>query len=569
MAVSNRQIAKAFRLASQLMELHDENPFKIRSLQNAAFKIEKLGSPLSEMDHSDISSLEGIGKGLQSKITDYLIRESFSELDEYLLKTPAGVVDMLSIKGIGPKKVLQLWKELEIESVGELLYACNENRLISLKGFGDKTQKLIQSNIEFRLSNQSFCLFPVAEILSNEIISRFEKSSIVGRITSTGEVRRKCEVITLIDFIVNANEKELTIFLQQQEEFKDQEIKKQVVPLSDKKFQTLNLLFADSIAVRFFLSSEESYAVDLFLTSGSEDHLKVFHSKINYAEAEKYKSEIEIYASINLPYIIPELREGKFELDIIERGKLDDLIELKALKGILHNHSTYSDGNHSLREMAVYCKELSFEYLGICDHSKSAFYANGLKEETILKQHQEIDLLNKELFPFKIFKGIESDILSSGELDYDEDILKSFDFIVASIHSNLRMDIDKATNRLITAIENPFTTILGHPTGRLLLSRAGYPIDHQKIIDACSANNVVIELNANPYRLDIDWRWIQAAMRKNVRISINPDAHRKEGYHDMYYGVGIARKGGLSREMTFNALSCTEIEKWFNLRKKV
>ncbi len=567
MAVSNRQIAKAFRLASQLMELHNENPFKIRSLQNAAFKIEKLGSPLSEMQLSELSSLEGIGKGLQTKITDYLVRESFLELDDYLSKTPVGVVDMLSIKGIGPKKVFQLWKELEIESVGELLYACNENRLIALKGFGDKTQKLIQSNIEFRLSNQSFCLYPVAEIVSNEIISSFEKLSVKGKISSTGELRRKCEVISVIDFLVSTNENELTEFLLKQDQFKDQKIKMQTVQLSDKQFQTLNLLYADSIAVRFFLSSEESYGVDLFLTSGSEDHLKIFLPKINFLAVKQFKSEIEIYNSIELDYIIPELREGKFEMDIIEKGKLNDLVELKDLKGILHNHSNYSDGNDSLREMAVYCKELGYEYFGICDHSKSAFYANGLREETILKQHKEIDLLNKELFPFRIFKGIESDILSSGELDYEENILKSFDFIVASIHSNLRMDIDKATSRLITAIENPYTTILGHPTGRLLLSRAGYPIDHQKIIDACSANNVVIELNANPYRLDIDWRWIQAALSKNVKISINPDAHRKEGYHDMYYGVGIARKGGLWKEMTFNALSCNEIEKWFDDRK--
>ena len=262
------------------------------------------------------------------------------------------------------------------------------------------------------------------------------------------------------------------------------------------------------------------------------------------------------------------MREEGTEFTLIKNNALPELVESNDLRGILHNHSTYSDGNHSLKEMAEYCKELGFEYLGMCDHSKSAFYANGLKEEAVIKQQAEIDKLNIALSPFKIFKGIESDILFNGELDYDESILKSFDFIVASIHSNLKMDKAKATQRLIKAIENPFTTILGHPTGRLLLSRPGYEIEHAKVIDACAENGVSIELNANPYRLDIDWRWISYALERNVMISINPDAHRKEGYHDMYYGVGAARKGGLTRSMTMNALSLEAIEKKFAERKR-
>ncbi|NNM15678.1 MAG: PHP domain-containing protein, partial [Bacteroidia bacterium] len=236
--------------------------------------------------------------------------------------------------------------------------------------------------------------------------------------------------------------------------------------------------------------------------------------------------------------------------------------------GILHNHSTYSDGQNSLQEMAEHCKELGFEYLGICDHSKSAFYANGMSADTIKKQHKEIDELNKKLAPFKILKGIESDILHSGSLDYEDDVLASFDFIVASVHSGLKMDKEKATKRLITAIENPLTTILGHPTGRLLLAREGYPIDHKKVIDACAKNDVVIELNAHPYRLDLDWRWIQYALSKRVMISINPDAHHVDGYGDMYYGVCVARKGALGKAMTFNTKSLKEIEDYFQKRKK-
>ena len=218
--------------------------------------------------------------------------------------------------------------------------------------------------------------------------------------------------------------------------------------------------------------------------------------------------------------------------------------------------------------MATAARDLGLQYFGICDHSKSAGYANGLQTERVMQQHQEIDLLNEELAPFKIFKGIESDILSDGNLDYPDDVLTSFDFIVASVHSGLKMDEDKATSRLIKAIENPFTTILGHPTGRLLLARKGYPINHKKVIDACAANNVVIELNAHPYRLDIDWRWIDYCMEKNVMISINPDAHETSGLLDMHYGVYAARKGGLTKAYTFNALSLEEINNWFQKKKK-
>lgn len=563
MAITNRQIAKAFRLASQLMELHSENPFKVRSLQNAAFKIEKLSVPLSSQNEIEIASIEGIGKGLQAKISDYLKRESFSDLDDLVSRTPSGVIDMLGIKGIGPKKVLQLWKELEIESVGELLYACNENRLVSLKGFGEKTQKLIRDSIEFRISNAKNCLFPIAEIVSEEIITKIKISLPETEIYSTGQTRRKCEIITSIEFISSINESGLKLFLSGSELFQEEIalFKKEV--LDGFEIIKAEVLFQKTIPVVFYLCEKNQLSNLLFITSGSEKHLEVLKSNHKFNVLEIFDSEASIYKSMDLPYFIPELREGKFEFDLAQKNGLSSLVEEKDLKGILHNHSTYSDGNDTLKDMALYCKELGYEYLGICDHSKSAFYANGLKEDRIIQQHQEIEKLNKELAPFKIFKGIESDILSSGELDYSDDVLNTFDFIVASVHSNLRMDEEKATTRLIKAIENKYTTILGHPTGRLLLSRPGYPIDHKKVIDACSANEVVIELNANPYRLDIDWRWIQYAMEKGVMISINPDAHRKEGYHDMHFGVGVARKGGLTKEMTFNALSLEEIASKF------
>ena len=568
MTITNRQIAKAFRLASQLMELHSENPFKVKSLQNAAFKIEKLGAPLAEMDDVEIASVEGIGKGLQSKITDYLKRESFSDLDELVGRTPSGVIDMLGIKGIGPKKVLQLWKELEIESVGELLYACNENRLVSLKGFGEKTQKLIRDSIEFRASNAHNFLFPIADFISNDIIEKIAARSFEGIIFETGQLRRKCEIIDKIEFVSSISKDDLQSFLQSNELFQNHPLKIESGTTETINFERVELFFQEKIPMIFYLCNDPNITSLLFLTTSTKEHFEILKNEFSISLNSNFDSEESIYSSVGLPYFIPELREGMFEFNLAKDNKLSGLVEYQDLKGILHNHSTYSDGNDTLKVMAEYCKKLGFEYLGICDHSKSAFYANGLNEDRIYQQHDEIDKLNKSLAPFKIFKGIESDILNNGDLDYDESILKSFDFIVASVHSNLRMDEFKATNRLIKAIENPYTTILGHPTGRLLLSRPGYPIDHKKVIDACVANKVVIELNANPYRLDLDWRWIQYAIEKNVMISINPDAHRKEGYHDMQYGVSAARKGGLQKNMVFNALTREELASYFTSKKK-
>jgi len=260
---------------------------------------------------------------------------------------------------------------------------------------------------------------------------------------------------------------------------------------------------------------------------------------------------------------LPELRDNTLETAI--KLSRNSLIKNEDIKGILHCHSKYSDGANTLKEMAEACLESGYTYFGICDHSQSAQYAGGLKPDEVLKQHEEIEKLNKSWkTPFKVLKGIESDILFNGQLDYEPEILQKFDFVVASVHSNLKMNEEKAMQRVIAAIENPYTNILGHPTGRLLLSRAGYPIDHKKVIDACAANKVAIELNAHPYRLDIDWRWIPYCMEKGVMISINPDAHEIKGLADVQYGVNVARKGGLTPDFTLNCLSLEDIILFFD-----
>jgi DNA polymerase (family 10) len=560
-SISNKDIARAFRLTASLLELHDENPFKARSLQNAAFKVERLPSSLSGMSEDEITALDGIGKSIQGKIKEFLNHGSFDELDDLLKLTPDGVVEMLGIKGIGPKKVRVLWKDLGVESPGELLYACHENRLLELKGFGSKTQESIRKAIEYSMSNEGKFLYAVVEAIAARLLREIQEKGLAEKISFTGALRRKCEVLQSLDLALETDDlPKLTGFLKKHDLFENSE-----VSLSDG---CVKATLAGTLSLNIYSSKEESFFSLLFRTTGSETHLKKLKEDYGWKEDMHSASEEEIYARVGLPYIEPELREDFIEFSFAKKKKMPLLLQEEDLKGILHNHSTYSDGEHSLKEMAMYCKELGFQYFGICDHSKSAFYANGMQPERILEQHVEIDRLNQEMAPFRIFKGIESDILTDGSLDYPDEILQSFDFIVASIHSNLRMDKEKATRRLIRAIENPFTTILGHPSGRLLLAREAYPLDYKKIIDACAANGVVIELNANPYRLDIDWHYVPYALEKEVMISINPDAHRKEGFGDMHYGVCAARKGGLIKEMTFNALDLTQVSRYFQTRKK-
>lgn len=533
--MNNEEIADALKLTAQLMELHNENPFKVKSLLAASFRIDKLDRVLEQVPIEELESIDGIGKSLASKIQELNTIGTTKELQTLLEKTPLGVIEMLGIKGIGPKKVQLLWKELELESVGELLYACNENRLVELKGFGEKTQELVRKAIEFKLASNGFYHYAKAEAVAVQLVDFIQKKYAPRHLSITGALRRKCELVEKIEILCTTPSMDISEFSNEA-----------------------------GIPLEIISCNEMEFASRLFQTTGSFEHL----TKLNFDSSANYDSEESIYQHHNISFVEPELREGRQELELASDNKLPRLIELADLKGILHNHSKYSDGQNTLKEMALYAKELGYEYLGICDHSQSAFYASGMKADKIVAQHLEIEQLNQELFPFKIFKGVESDILNDGNLDYPEEILKSFDFIVASVHSNLKMNEEKATARLIRAIENPYTTILGHPTGRLLLSREGYPIDHKKIIDACAANGVIMELNAHPYRLDIDWRWIPYCLEKGVKISINPDAHKTTGYHDMYYGCCVARKGMLSKEMCFNALSRVEIEAHFLARKK-
>jgi DNA polymerase (family X) len=549
--MDNKTIVRSIKLMGQLMELHQVNEFKARTYNNAAFTLSKAGVDLMNAAKIEIATLKGVGNSVADKIEEIKTSGAIKELNELLDKTPEGVLSMMKIKGLGPKKVYTLWKDFGFDNIMDLYYACNENRLIEVKGFGDKTQAEIKKNIEFLFSNQGKFHFASALATADEFLNRLSVVSV--NVSLTGDIRRKEIILTQIDFIVSGLEVvEVEKVL---EKGNCSEVK------SEQTF--IKAISENGFPLSIQIVPNEMFHYELIKSSTDAE----LFNKMNI-EQKEYATEEEVFASKNIQFIEPELRSNSNVFAFAQSKKIPHLIQYEDLKGTLHNHTTYSDGLHTLKEMSDKCIEMGLSYFGVCDHSQTAGYAGGLKPDRVLQQHKEIDQLNQGYKGFKIFKGIESDILLNGDLDYEEDMLKQFDFVVASIHSGLKMDEETATTRIIKAIENPYTTILGHPTGRLLLGRAGYPVNHQKMIDACAANGVILELNASPYRLDLDWTWIPYALEKGVMISINPDAHSTAGLADMYFGVYAARKGMLTAAQCFNAKSLEEIESYFSSKRK-
>ena len=561
--MDNKQIIEALKLTASLLELYGENQFKVRSYQTAVYNLERTESRLNELSEKQLADLSGVGKSIAATINEINQEGASSSLDNLLKQTPTGLLELLKVKGIGARKIKSAWDHLGVESAEELFSAATKGELAEVPGFGKKTQDNVLQILTYHLSNKHLVHYKQANIKGKDFEALLAETFDNLKFSRTGAFRRKVEVLGCLEYIW------ATSGIRKAEEFlnNNDNIEKDLNrsgPLRwAGKFKDDHLL----LDIRF--CKETEFGSKLVYYTGNIGHLRLTNDQGNSLMGlieHPYKDESSIYDVMDWPVIIPELREGLYEKELLEEG-FEDILKLADLKGILHNHSTYSDGKDSLKEMAKACQALGYQYFGISDHSQTAVYANGLDEEKVFAQHQEIDRLNQELAPFKIFKGIESDILNDGKLDYPDEVLQKFDFIVASIHFNMNMDIDKATKRLITAIENPYTTILGHPTGRQLLKREGYPIHHEKVIDACAKHKVVIEINAHPWRLDLDWRWVRYAISKGVCISINPDAHQKDGLEDVYYGVNMARKAGLTRDMTFNALDKNEIDNYFKLRK--
>lgn len=552
--VDNYAIADQFSLLSKLMDIHGENAFKAKSYASAAFSIEKLPEPLAGMDESKIFSLRGIGESVGKKVIEIIETGELKALQDLVTKTPEGVLEMMNIKGLGPKKINLLWKEMHIDNLSDLEEACRANRIAAKKGFGEKTEQKILESIDFAKESKGRFLYKQVEDFALALQQKLETKFPEEKIVLTGEFRRQAETIGKLEWVTTVTATQLKNFLLNDE--------------SELLSETDNLLGIKvnaQVELLFHLASAEKFAQKLFETSSSEEFLSAWHKQ---ATVNDIATEEEIFERNGLHFIPPFLRESRNTIEAAKTKSFDDIVQTNSIKGLVHSHSNWSDGGYTIEQMTRELIDKGFEYLVISDHSKSAYYANGLSEERIKEQHKYIDDLNKKFHPFKIFKSIECDILGDGTLDYDDATLASFDLVITSIHSNLDMDEDKAMMRLLGAISNPYTTILGHMTGRLLLKRKGYPVDHKAVINACVRNNVVIEINASPSRLDMDWRWIEYAIDKGALLSIDPDAHGLEEFGYIKYGTLVAQKGGLTASRNLSSFSLTAFENYLAQTRK-
>lgn len=537
--MKNRSIAKSFQLLGDIMELHDENPFKIKSYSSAYINLRKFNEPLCGMSQDELVKLPGIGAAIADKIIQLCNTGKIETLERFKEKTPEGVIEMLSIRGLGPKKIKTIWKELGIETPGELLYACSENRLVQAKGFGAKTQADMITKLEYYMSNIGLYHYGFVADDAQALISKIKIAYPQIKVDIIGDIARKMPIVKGIELLTTNDSfiSDATLGIVVNED-------------------TEHLQFRECDVIVTLCELDE-FEYMKYIHSSSEEFVSALK-----VESKTYASQEELFDSVNCQYISPELRDYPSYIEAAKSYQLPFRVEISDIKGVVHNHSSYSDGLHTIEEMAQSCIDKGYKYLVMSDHSQSAGYAGGLKYDRLVSQWEEIDRLNANFTDFKIFKSIESDILVNGELDYPVDVLEKFDLVIASIHSVLSMDEEKATKRLLKAIENPYTTILGHPTGRLLLGRPGYPIDYKTIIDACANHQVSIELNCNPQRLDLDYEWIPYAMNKGVMISINPDAHTVDQIDYIPLGVEIARKGGLTPQYCLNAKDRSEFENW-------
>ncbi|MGA3085861.1 MAG: DNA polymerase/3'-5' exonuclease PolX [Thermodesulfobacteriota bacterium] len=572
--MDNKDVAQILNEIALLLELSGGNPFKIRAYAEGARIIEAQESPVSELVRSGtLSQIKGIGKTLSLQITQ-LIQDGSIPLHQELKATfPGGVREMLRVPGLGPKKVKELFEKLGIKSIGELEYACHENRLLTLPGFGPKSQEKILQGIEQFKRFQGRFLFGGIYPLASEILEQINKHSKTLRGSLAGSLRRKMETVKDMDLVAeSAHPEDVMDF------FTSLPMVDQILNKGSTKSSVLldNGVQADLRVVR---PKQFPYALHHF--TGSKEHHMILRPRakdLGYKLNEyglfkgesilACKNEVDIYRKLGLDYIPPELREGWGEIEAAENHTLPVLVEEKDIRGAFHFHTHFSDGTPTLSQWVQAADQAGLKYLGISDHSQSAAYAGGLKTDQLEKQRAEIAALNQKQKKVHLFWGIESDILPDGSLDYSDKELVQFDFVIASVHSRFNMTEEEMTRRIVRAIENPYTTMLGHPTGRLLLARDPYPVDMNRVLEAAAHNGVIIELNANPHRLDLDWRLIKKAKELGIKIAINPDAHHLDGLEDISYGVGIARKGWLSKEDIVNCLDSEQVQSYLSNLKK-
>jgi len=571
--MDKEEIIKTLKEISVLLELKNENPFKIRAYQNSARTLETSDIELNkDLKIEDLKSIKGIGLHIAEKIKTLIDTGRLKYYEELKESVPPGLVEMLAIPTMGPKKIKYLFDNLGISNIGELEYACIENRLVDLPNFGKKTQENILKGIEVLKKFKGKFLFAGVIEEAEKIHKKIENFKYIKRASLAGSVRRKKEIVKDIDIVASTDNPEKVMdFFTTLDEAED------IIAKGDTK-SSIRLKSGINVDIRTVEDFQYPYALHHF--TGSKEHntaMRTAAKKDNIKMNEyglfkndrfiKCSDEKDIFAFFSMDWIPPELRENFGEIEAAKNKTLPKLIEEKDIKGIFHIHTTYSDGKSSIEQICGQLIKSGFMYAGISDHSKTASYAGGMKNEDVEQYFKEIDKLNLKYSGFKIFKGIESDILLDGSLDYSDKILSGFDFIIAAIHSSFNLSEERMTERIIKAIENRFTTMIAHPTGRLLLARDAYKVDIIRVINAAAENNVDIELNASPFRLDLDWRMCKYAKEKGVKIFINPDAHSLKDLYDYKFGVNIARKGWLEKEDVPNTYSAEKIDKYLKSKR--
>jgi DNA polymerase (family 10) len=572
--MDKKEISNALDEASVLMELAGDNPFRVRAYSNASRIVRAYAGDLAEaVADGSIRSIKGIGPNIASHIAELLDSDDPPFLQELRSRFPEGVLGMLRIPGLGPKKIRALMEELDITSIGELEYACKENRLLELPGFGAKTQENILKGIASLTAYAGRYLADTARAEADQIAGALRAVKGVGRVEVAGSLRRRKEVVKDMDLVASGKPGSLM------DAVAAHPLVEEVTARGDTKL-TAHLKSGLNLDLRVVPDKSFPYTLQHF--SGSKEHnialrarahaLELKSNEYGLFKGEKNipcKGEEDIYKKLGLAYIPPELREDMGELAAAEKGELPNLVEPEDLKGALHVHTIASDGSATLEEMVQAARDLGLSYIGITEHSTSARYARGLEPERVAQEADLIDRLNSKMNDFTIFKGIESDILPDGSLDYPDEVLASFDFVIGSVHSNFTMPEEEMTARICRALENPYLDILGHPTGRLLLTREPYAVDMEKVLACAAKHGKAIELNAHPYRLDIDWRLLPQAKKLGIRIAINPDAHSTADLGYTFYGLGAARKGWLEKGDVLNCLTAEELKEYFFKRRKV
>ena len=571
-------VAKTLEEIAILLELRGENPFKVRAYANAARAVESMSEDLGGLvEAGTLTGVQGIGKSLAVAITEIWKTGRLKFHEELVDATPPGYLALIRVPGLGPAKVRVLVAELEIQSLEQLKAAAEGGRIRGLKGFGAQSEKKILQGIAVLEGGAGRFLGAAIRPVAEDLLGSLAKLSAVKQAEVGGSLRRWMELVKDVDLLVaTTRPADVT------KAFLALVPSATVIGSGDTK---TSVRLPSGLAVDLRLVKPKEFPFALHYFTGSVAHNIRIRSRaldrgwslneyaLTTTGPESVKpppvaSEAELFQALGLPYVEPELREDRGEIEAAESGHLPDLIRLSDLRGILHCHTTYSDGRDTVHAMAEAADAWGADYLGIADHSMTAYYGKGLSENDLKRQQKEIDRWNSGPKRLRILKGAEVDILPDGTLDYPEHVLEGFDFVVASVHTHLAMDEAEMTARVVRALRNPYVSILAHPTGRLLLQREGYRIRLEEIYEVAAAENVAIELNATPHRLELDWRELRSAKERGVRLAVNPDAHGTGGYLDLRYGIGVARKGWLTKSDVINTLSYEEILARFRSRRK-